>query len=115
MKEEKFQVETAPTQRWYTPLTHNTPVSRTLAALLFTALPFMGFWLGVEWATREMGKGNLPVPQPGIVECQADAKLCPDGSAVGRVGPDCEFAECPEYNNDEKTVVQKESGIDEAN
>lgn len=26
--------------------------------------------------------------------CTADAKICPDGSAVGRVGPSCEFAEC---------------------
>jgi hypothetical protein len=24
-----------------------------------------------------------------------DAKLCPNGSYVGRTGPDCEFAECP--------------------
>ncbi len=29
------------------------------------------------------------------VACTADAKLCPDGSAVGRVGPNCEFAACP--------------------
>ncbi len=29
------------------------------------------------------------------VACTADAKLCPDGSAVGRVGPNCEFAPCP--------------------
>lgn len=29
------------------------------------------------------------------VFCTADAKLCPDGSAVGRVGPNCEFAKCP--------------------
>ncbi len=29
------------------------------------------------------------------VVCQTDAMLCPDGSAVGRVGPDCEFAPCP--------------------
>jgi hypothetical protein len=28
-------------------------------------------------------------------ECTADARLCPDGSAVGREGPDCEFAPCP--------------------
>ncbi len=27
--------------------------------------------------------------------CTMDAKLCPDGSAVGRVGPNCEFAACP--------------------
>lgn len=29
------------------------------------------------------------------VACTADAKICPDGSAVGRSGPNCEFAECP--------------------
>lgn len=30
-----------------------------------------------------------------MVACTADAKICPDGSAVGRMGPNCEFAECP--------------------
>lgn len=29
------------------------------------------------------------------IACSADAKICPDGSSVGRVGPSCEFAECP--------------------
>ena len=29
------------------------------------------------------------------VVCTQDAKLCPDGSYVGRVGPNCEFAACP--------------------
>lgn len=29
------------------------------------------------------------------VTCTLDAKVCPDGSVVGRVGPDCEFAPCP--------------------
>ncbi len=27
--------------------------------------------------------------------CTQEAKLCPDGSAVGRGGPNCEFTECP--------------------
>lgn len=27
--------------------------------------------------------------------CTEEAKICPDGSSVGRVGPDCQFAECP--------------------
>lgn len=31
------------------------------------------------------------------VACTMEAKLCPDGSYVGRVGPDCEFAPCPEF------------------
>lgn len=29
------------------------------------------------------------------VFCTMDAKICPDGSAVGRVAPDCEFLPCP--------------------
>jgi hypothetical protein len=32
------------------------------------------------------------------IACTADAKLCPDGSAVGRQGPNCEFAPCPSAN-----------------
>jgi uncharacterized membrane protein YgcG len=31
----------------------------------------------------------------GGVACTQDAKLCPDGSSVGRVAPSCEFAACP--------------------
>ena len=34
---------------------------------------------------------NAPDPQ----FCTQEAKLCPDGSAVGRTGPNCEFAPCP--------------------
>ena len=33
------------------------------------------------------------------VACTMDAKICPDGSAVGRIGPDCEFAPCPGAEN----------------
>lgn len=29
------------------------------------------------------------------VACTEEAKICPDGTAVGRTGPDCEFAPCP--------------------
>jgi len=32
---------------------------------------------------------------PGNVACTADARLCPDGSSVGRVAPECNFAPCP--------------------
>lgn len=49
----------------------------------------LGFALSL-WAvnTRVV---EAPVPQA----CTMEAKLCPDGSAVGRTGPNCEFAECP--------------------
>jgi len=29
--------------------------------------------------------------------CTMEAKLCPDGSYVGRTGPNCEFSPCPDY------------------
>ena len=29
------------------------------------------------------------------VACTKEAKICPDGTAVGRTGPNCEFAACP--------------------
>ncbi len=32
---------------------------------------------------------------PAPVACTMEAKLCPDGSSVGRTGPNCEFATCP--------------------
>lgn len=35
------------------------------------------------------------------VACPQDAKLCEDGSAVGRVGPSCVFAECPSVSPNE--------------
>ena len=34
-------------------------------------------------------------PVPSGKACTMEAKLCPDGSAVGRTGPNCEFAPCP--------------------
>ena len=33
--------------------------------------------------------------ESGPKACALDAKICPDGTAVGRMGPDCEFAPCP--------------------
>lgn len=29
------------------------------------------------------------------IACTMEAKICPDGSAVGRTGPNCEFTPCP--------------------
>lgn len=37
---------------------------------------------------------KIPPPEDQIV-CTQDAKLCPDGTSVGRVGPKCEFTPCP--------------------
>ncbi len=42
-----------------------------------------------EWAYF---RGECPAQQKA---CTEEAKLCPDGSAVGRTGPNCEFSPCP--------------------
>ena len=34
------------------------------------------------------------IPQPDTT-CTDDALVCPDGTAVGRAGPNCDFAPCP--------------------
>jgi hypothetical protein len=43
---------------------------------------------------------KAPTPTPGDggeqTVCTMEAKICPDGSAVGRSGPNCEFAACPD-------------------
>ena len=42
------------------------------------------------------------------VYCTMDAKICPDGSAVGRTGPDCEFEACPgESGNFQFTIFNE--------
>ncbi len=37
--------------------------------------------------------------------CTMDAKVCPDGSYVGRIGPNCEFAACKNASSTPKTVT----------
>jgi hypothetical protein len=61
--------------------------------------------------SAENSTSSTPVLEPGdfipgepleeeIEEtfCTLDAKICPDGSSVGRSGPNCEFAPCPAEN-----------------
>lgn len=43
--------------------------------------------------------GVVTPPRGGQVVCTMDAKLCPDGSYVGRTGPNCVFAPCPTSNS----------------
>lgn len=33
--------------------------------------------------------------QNNTAVCTFEARICPDGSSVGRSGPNCEFALCP--------------------
>jgi hypothetical protein len=62
-----------------------------------------GLFLGIALILL-LGVGGLiyrnAISRPLVASgaCTADAKVCPDGSAVGRVAPDCNFAACPPPN-----------------
>ena len=43
---------------------------------------------------------NAPVSSDTPIACTMEAKMCPDGSFVGRTGPRCEFAKCPDAISD---------------
>ena len=64
-----------------TPMTPN----RLLLILAVLALITLGAWYVM--------KGNTAVVDEGTA-CTEDAMQCPDGTTVGRTGPDCEFV-CP--------------------
>jgi len=52
--------------------------------------------VGIAGGAYYLGKQrSSSAPSNNQTACTQDAKICPDGSAVGRVGPNCEFAECP--------------------
>ncbi len=54
--------------------------------------------LSIVWWT---GRGG---PE-GPISCTMDAKICPDGSVVGRTGPLCEFAACPSESSIERASL----------
>jgi putative hemolysin len=43
--------------------------------------------------------GSIKPVENNPQACTEEAKICPDGSAVGRTGKNCEFATCPNNNS----------------
>jgi hypothetical protein len=57
--------------------------------ILLMVLVFAGAIGVVVW------RKNIPQPDLGKKACTLEAKVCPDGTSVGRSGPNCEFVVCP--------------------
>lgn len=74
-------------------LTTVTPLSKNIALVIFTLLPIGAFLMGMKY--QRMLTGYVPPAANEQTSCTKEAKLCPDGSTVGRSGPDCEFVPCP--------------------
>ena len=50
-----------------------------------------------------------PASNSNLMACTTEAKICPDGSAVGRTGVNCEFAPCPSINNQTQLNLNQSS------
>lgn len=53
---------------------------------------------------------SLPIPITQKA-CTQEAKICPDGSSVGRTGPDCQFAACPSVKPTQTPVASSSADI----
>lgn len=49
---------------------------------------------GFMWYAYTQFEATFGEPDPELVACTMEALQCPDGSYVGRSGPNCEFV-CP--------------------
>ncbi len=67
-------------------MTRMRVLGSTFLSIGFVFLFGVSFALADETADADASAGVI---------CTAEAKMCPDGSAVGRTGPHCEFAKCP--------------------
>ncbi|MDB5194174.1 MAG: protein of unknown function with transrane region [Parcubacteria group bacterium] len=70
---------------------------------------------GGQWNNVGNGYGDMygGIDGDGItsgVACTMEAKLCPDGSYVGRTGPDCAFSACPDATSTTGTTGSTSGG-----
>jgi len=70
---------------------HSSPKPPLNTKLLVWIVIFLGVLVAVGAGAYFYAYQN----EPEQIACTLEAKICPDGSAVGRMGPNCEFAECP--------------------
>jgi benzodiazapine receptor len=64
-------------------------ISKQAAILLLPYILWVSFAAFLNYSIWKIS-ANIPEP----VYCTQEVKICPDGSYVGRVAPDCEFAPC---------------------
>lgn len=101
------------TEQTTPPQTPKTPsMSRLKVFLIFIGfiLVFVGIF-SYLLSTKGNFSNNKPKvsPTPSERACTLEAKVCPDGTSVGRTGPNCEFAPCPSAKPNQDANIQNES------
>lgn len=73
----------------------NNPVLQSRSFIIFVIIcVFIFFALGIA--------GDYYFALPKTKNCTKEAQICPDGSSVGRTGPNCKFAPCPTSKTNNK-------------
>jgi translocator protein len=70
-------------------------ISRTAAWLLLPYILWVSFAAVLNFSLWQLTQVKPAPVALRPVACSQEAKLCADGTAVVRTGPDCEFAPCP--------------------
>lgn len=95
-------MESKSKERWHGGHHYSNKVHYFLIFVLFLFAAAI-FWTYFVLHDESLKYENIPVTyvtptttlnQNGTM-CTMDAMLCPDGSYVGRSGPNCEFTACP--------------------
>lgn len=66
---------------------------------VFVVMTAMVIWGSLALVPKNINTGNHNSPgNQNSLGCTNEAKICPDGSAVSRAGPNCDFTDCPAMN-----------------
>ena len=95
-------MESKSKERWHGAHYYSNKVHFFFIFVLFLFAAAL-FWTYFTLHDENLKYENIPItyvtPTPAPIQegvaCTMDALLCPDGSYVGRSGPNCEFTKCP--------------------
>ncbi len=66
-------------------------IAASIVLVVIALLATLAYVLGMQY----FGQTSIVPTATPATACTMEAKLCPDGSYVGRTGPNCEFSACP--------------------
>ena len=82
-------------------------IQKGFSIFALAAVVIFAFVLGINYQrliSNPAQETITPTPTVNRLPCTMEAKICPDGSSVGRVPPDCEFAPCPDETVSESPI-----------
>lgn len=81
-------------------------MNKTLLGSIVIIIIVVGALIAIPRFIGNKNGGEEPIA------CTMDAKMCPDGSYVGRTGPHCEFEVCPGAGNEDwETATDASAGV----